>query len=102
MAEVKKLKNDELEKVSGGNDGTNYSYDWTYGQVHDVVDYGAGSCLPLRNYPNGDVLKTNDGNIIGWKNNDTIIVQPSSREGDWIKAKYGATIGWANANYISY
>ena len=65
MAEVKKLKNDELEKVSGGNDGTNYSYDWTYGQVHDVVDYGAGSCLPLRNYPNGDVLKTNDGNIMG-------------------------------------
>ena len=105
MSEMEKMNVENLEEVTGGNDyGYGYGNNWVYGTVHGVVDYGpgTGSCLTLRDCPNGNVMYTNAGKPMGWQNGESILVCPGSRQGNWIQAKYGNTIGWSNANYIWY
>ena len=48
-------KMNNLENVTGGNDGTE-RLGFTYGTVHDVVHYDASSCLTLRDTPEGNDL----------------------------------------------
>ena len=97
---LNKVDASDLENVSGGL-GCNYG-GWVYGTVHDVVYYDSSSCLTLRSYPGGDVMYTNAGQPMGWQNGESILVQPASRQGDWVKAQYGSVIGWTNANYVWY
>jgi len=98
---MEKMDGAEIEQVAGGNDGC-YGYNWVYGTVHDVVHYDASSCLTLRNCPNGDVMYTNAGKPMGWQNGESILVLPSSRQGNWIQAQWNGVIGWTNANYVWY
>ncbi|MBQ1566684.1 MAG: hypothetical protein IIZ80_02195 [Erysipelotrichaceae bacterium] len=101
MAEKKEINNLELETISAGSDGTPEG-SWTYGLVHDIVHYNDSSCLALYNAPDGDVLYKDDGKPIGWHNGESILIQPSSRTGSWIRANYNGKIGWTNANHIWY
>ena len=50
-----------LENVTGGNDGTK-RIGFTYRTVHDVVHYDASSFMTMRDAPDGNVLYTNAGN----------------------------------------
>ena len=102
MSDLKKVNDEILEDVSGGNGEYGYADTWMYGTVHDVVDYGPGSCLSLRNAPDGDVMYNADGTPMGWQNGESIYVSASSRIGNWMKAQYGSVIGWVNANYVWY
>ena len=102
MGNLEKMNDQNLEQINGGNDGMGYYGSWVYGTVHDVIHYDASSCLTLRNCPNGDVMYTPAGQPMGWQNGDSILVLPSSRQGNWIQAQYGNTIGWTNANYVWY
>ena len=97
---MEKINAAEVENVSGGNG--NGSVYWVYGTVHDVVHYDASSCLTLRNIPGGDVMYTAAGKPMGWQNGDQILVNPASRQGNWVQAQYGSVIGWTNANYVWY
>ena len=104
MSEEMKMENidlENLEGVAGGNDGLP-SGNWAYGTVHGVVAYDSTACLTLRDAPGGNVMYTSAGKAMGWQNDDSIPVLPSSRNGDWIKAKYGTVVGWTNANYVWY
>lgn len=87
----------ELDQVNGGNDGY---YNWTWGTVHDVVDYGpgSGSRLTLRDAPGGNILYD-----YGWQNGDGICVACGTETGDWIMAQAGnGQRGWVNRNYVWY
>ena len=101
MSDIKKINSEELEQVTGGNDGM-VSGGWVYGTVHGVVHYDASSCLTLRNVPDGDVMYTEAGKPMGWQNGDAALVQPSSRQGNWIRAQWNGVTGWTNANYVWY
>ena len=98
---MEKINATDIENVSGGVNGCNY-VSWVPGTVHDVVHYDASSCLTLRNIPGGDVMYTDAGRPMGWQNGDTVLVNPASRQGNWVQAKYGSVIGWTNANYVWY
>ena len=101
MTEMNKINNEELVNVAGGNDGIE-RIGFTYGTVHDVVHYDSSSCLTLRDAPDGNVIFTDAGKPVGWQNGDSIQVQPSSRNGHWIKAVKGNFVGWVNTNFVWY
>ena len=101
MTDTNKINGQELENVTGGNDGL-VNGSWVYGTVHGVIHYDSTACLTLRNAPDGAVMYTDAGKAMGWQNGDTIAVQPSSRTGNWIRANYGGCFGWVNTNYVYY
>ena len=100
MAEMNKMNSENLDNVAGGNSGN--GGDWVYGTVHGVVHYDSSSCLTLRNAPDGAVMFTNAGKPMGWQNGDSALVQPSSRQGNWVRAQWNGNYGWTNANYVNY
>ena len=99
---TEKINLENLETVTGGNDGLPSNMQWLYGTVHGVVHYYATSCLTLRNAPDGEVVYTDAGKPVGWQNGDTIECQPGSKQGSWIRARKGQFSGWTNCNYVNY
>ena len=75
---------------------------WVYATVHGVVHYDSSSCLTLRDCPNGNVMYTDAGKPMGWQNGDSALIQPGSRQGDWVRAKWNGCLGWKNAIYLWY
>lgn len=96
---MEEMNKKETEQVAGGSgDSWHDLGNYTWGTVHDVVDYGPGtdSKLTLRDNPNGNIISG-----YGWQNNDSIRVNPITRDGNWIMA-YCGIYGWVNANYVWY
>ena len=94
----KPLDEENLKAVSGGlGDCGSNGLGWIYGTVHDV-----DLCLTLRSSPGGDVMCLSTGQTIDWHNGQSILVQPCSRMGNWIRADWNGTNGWVNANYVWY
>ena len=103
MSEMNKINNEELEKVTGGNDGMpSGGGDWTWGTVHDVVHYDSSSCLTLRDAPDGNVMYYDSGKPIGWQNGDSASVLLGSEQGSWVRARKDGYYGWTNRNYVWY
>ena len=99
MSEMNKVNAEDLEQVTGGYSG---SGDWVYGVVHGVIHYDASSCLTLRNAPDGAVMYTDAGKPLGWQNGDVALIQPSSRQGNWVRAQINGVTGWTNINYVRF
>ena len=100
MSELKNINNENLENIAGGNDGCPEG--WVYATVHSVVHYDSSSCLTLRDCPGGNVKYTNAGRPMGWQNGECALIQPCSRQGDWVMAQWNGVCGWTNANYLYY
>ena len=62
MSELKKINNENLENIAGGNDGCPEG--WVYATVQGVVHYDSSSCLTLRDCPGGNVRYTPAAHII--------------------------------------
>ena len=99
---MNKINEENLESVSGGCEDCGNSGNWIYATVHGVVHYDSSSCLTLRDCPNGNVMYTDAGRPMGWQNGDCALIQPSSRQGNWVRANWNGCIGWTNANYLYY
>ena len=39
---------------------------------------------------------------MGWQNGECALIQPCTRQGDWVMAQWNGCIGWTNANYLYY
>ena len=96
----KKINEQELGNITGGNDGGAGA--WIYATVYGVVHYDASSCLTLRNAPGGDVMYTEAGRPMGWQNGELAYICPSTRTGHWVQANWNGVSGWTDANYLSY
>ena len=56
----------------------------------------------IENIAGGNVKYTNAGRPMGWQNGECALIQPCSRQGDWVMAQWNGAIGWTNANYLYY
>ena len=86
------IKLENLENVSGGNDGMGNGY-WC-----DVAASVSTGYLALRNYPSYD--ERNE--IAAIQNGEAFRVFTGKRSGDYIWAYARGLEGWVNENYIVY
>ena len=96
------LDDDELEQVSGGNDGMGTDSihnlaNFTTKTVCNVIHYDATACLTLRKTPNGTIIQG-----VGWQNGNKIMVHKTYREQGWYFAydKKSGKYGYVNPNNI--
>ena len=92
MTDIKKMENQELEQVAGGNDGS-LQPTWKWVTVSGTKNY-----LALRPAPASD-----EKNEIGMLHNgDLIQIRPDVVSGAYVWA-YASNInkeGWVNASYV--
>lgn len=96
------LNDDELEQVSGGNDGLGSDSihnlkNFMTKTVCNVIHYDSTSCLTLRRTPNGEIIPG-----VGWQNGDKILIHKSYYEQRWPFAydKKTGKYGFVNPNNI--